>query len=141
MSTSSRYRYIGVSSLLFLGLLAIAVFGTGPIVRGRLGDVLTVMLLFSCIKIIRPNWNALWIALGVFVCAVILELLQLTSFHENFQHIPYVVEYLLGAHFDWHDFIAYAVGILGILCINDLFLEADALFMATQVTITDEHSA
>jgi len=108
---------------LFMGLLVvlilIALFGSGA-VRGYLGDVLVILLLYFLIRaFIRNELRWLWLWLfGLGVLVELAQLFQLASLLglDQFR----VLRIVLGSTFDLWDIICYLIGSLMILVAETL---------------------
>jgi hypothetical protein len=109
---SSRY------AIAFIFLLAIeiliAVFSFHPIIRGFIGDVLVVVLLYTFLKIFLKS-NKTKIALGVLGFAFFIEILQLFKLVELFEIRSKVLRTVIGSVFDVWDLVAYTIGLVLIL--------------------------
>lgn len=108
-----RARYALGFLALFLIEVCIALWGTGA-VRGFLGDVLVVALIFCFLQAIflLPRWPC---ALGVFLFACLIEGLQAVDYVAwlGLAHVPWA-SVVLGRSFSWLDIGAYALGAVGI---------------------------
>jgi hypothetical protein len=78
--------------------------------RGFAGDVLIVIFIYSSIKIIFKNLSSLFVASGVFLFALLVELLQLAGIPKSFQPGSMLTILTLGSTFDPFDILAYAIG-------------------------------
>jgi hypothetical protein len=103
-------RYLGLTILLFLIEVGIAVFFTDGLIRHFVGDVLVVILIYCFIRTfwrIRPTR----LALSVFAFACVVETLQYFNFVDRAGLRPYpLLVVIIGASFDWLDILAYAIG-------------------------------
>ncbi|MEM0519347.1 MULTISPECIES: ribosomal maturation YjgA family protein [Aequorivita] len=116
----SKYFY---STLLLLTVeIGIAKFHFNPFVRGFLGDVLVILLLYSFLKIFIKN-NVFKIAMSVMVFAYFVEFLQLFKLAEKLQIHSEILLTILGSVFDTYDLVAYFLGFLLILLIEKTILK------------------
>lgn len=106
--------------MLLFGEIAIAYFHFNPFIRGFLGDVLVVLLLYSFLKIFIQN-NNLKIAVSVLAFAYFVELLQLFGLAEKLNINSEIMLVILGSVFDFWDLAAYTIGFFLILLIEKLF--------------------
>jgi DNA integrity scanning protein DisA with diadenylate cyclase activity len=103
-------RYFTAAIGLLLVEIAIAVFIRDNFIRPFFGDVLVVILIYCAIA-------AFWrikkkpVAIGIFIFACIVEVLQYFNFVQilNLQNNQ-VASIVLGTSFDWRDILAYAIG-------------------------------
>ena len=110
-------RYFTIFILLLVTEVAIAIFHFHKFVRGFLGDVLVVPLLYalirSCTKL--SGKQTLILVLGF---AFSIEILQLFSIADLFGINNKVARILIGNTFDGWDLLAYWFGILPVLFIE-----------------------
>lgn len=107
-------KYLLASFFLFMVEVAIAHFHFNPFIRGFLGDVLVILLLYSFLKIFIKN-NCFKIAVSVLVFAYFVELLQFFKLPEILNIKSKVLLIILGSVFDPLDLVAYSIGFLIIL--------------------------
>ncbi len=102
--------YAGITILLLVVEVLIALFMHGNFIRGTLGDVLVVMLIYAFIRIIIPDKLKL-LPLYVFLFACITEFLQAIHIVEllGLQDNSFF-RILIGSVFDWLDILAYGIG-------------------------------
>ena len=110
-------RYIAIFSILLAAEIAIAVFHFHDFVRGFIGDVLVIPLLYCFFRIVT-NAAAKTVLLSVLGLAVGIELLQLFSIAEVLKIENTIIKTMLGSTFDWMDLVAYLFGILPVICIE-----------------------
>jgi UPF0716 family protein affecting phage T7 exclusion len=92
----------------------IGVFAASVVIRGFLGDVLVIVLLYCLIKtFIRHKLRWLWLYLFGF--AVLVEIAQLFQIADWLGINNPLLRTVLGATFDLWDIVAYGVGSLTIL--------------------------
>lgn len=97
----------------------IAYFHFNPFIRGFLGDVLVMLLLYSFLKIFIKN-NVFNIAISVLGFAFLVELLQFLKLSEILKIKSKIILTVLGSVFDVWDLVAYFIGFLLILLIEKL---------------------
>jgi len=107
--------------LLFIEM-AIAYFHFNPFIRGFLGDVLVVLLLYSFVKIFIRN-HILKTAVFVLAFAYLVELFQFFKLAERFNITAEILLLLIGSVFDFYDLLAYSLGFLLILLIENIFTQ------------------
>ncbi len=103
------FKYVIASTVLFLLEIAIAFFNFTPFIRGFLGDVLVILLLYSFLKIFIKN-NCIKIATSVLAFAYFVELLQFFKLAEILNIQSKVLLIILGSVFDPMDLLAYFIG-------------------------------
>ena len=115
-----RLPYLVLSVIIFVIEVCIAVFIKDTIIRPFVGDVLVVVLLYCFFRMFLnfKYWN---IALGVFLFACLIEILQYFDYVkllgiENNR----VLSIIMGRTFEWTDFFAYFTGTLLIILIEQL---------------------
>ncbi|MDP2688303.1 MAG: DUF2809 domain-containing protein [Aequorivita sp.] len=119
-------NYFIAFSTLFLVEFAIAYFHFNPFIRGFLGDVLVILLLYSFLKIFIRN-NILKTAVFVLGFAYFVELLQFFKLAEKFNIQSEILLTLIGSVFDFYDLVAYSIGFLLILLIEKYSLKMKTL--------------
>ncbi len=110
--------FISFILLLFIEF-AIAYFHFNPFIRGFLGDVLVILLLYSFLKIFIRN-NVVKTAISVLAFAFFVEMLQFFNLAEKIKIKSEVLLTILGSVFDFWDLVAYFLGFLLIICIEKL---------------------
>lgn len=113
--------YLFLTIILFLVEVLIALFVKDRIVRPFIGDVLVVILIYCFLRIFL-NINYLKIALGVFLFACLIEILQYFDYVkllglENNK----ILSVAMGRTFEWLDFIAYFTGFLLIIFFEKIY--------------------
>jgi hypothetical protein len=116
---TTRRRYALVALLLFATEVLIATrFAHVPLVRGSLGDVLVVMLLY-CLVLSLRDVRRLRLAAAVFLFACAIELAQ------HFEVAPLlglrhgsVASIVLGSTFQWTDILCYFIGCVAALVLD-----------------------
>lgn len=112
-------KYFYFTLILFIIEICIAVFLDDTFIRPFIGDVLVVILIYCFIK---SFWkiNSSIAALSVFAFACVIEILQYFNFVNHFGWQKYkILAVALGSTFDWKDIIAYAIGIIIVLCLEN----------------------
>jgi hypothetical protein len=114
-----KWRYFSAFLILLLMEFTIAYFHFNPFIRGFLGDVLVMLLLYSFLKIFIKN-NVFNIAISVLGFAFLVELLQFLKLSEILKIKSKIILTVLGSVFDVWDLVAYFIGFLLILLIEKL---------------------
>ncbi|WP_410005974.1 DUF2809 domain-containing protein [Aequorivita nionensis] len=114
-----KWRYFSAFLILLLIEFTIAYFHFNPFIRGFLGDVLVMLLLYSFLKIFIKN-NVFNIAISVLGFAFLVELLQFLKLSEILKIKSKIILTVLGSVFDVWDLVAYFIGFLLILLIEKL---------------------
>ncbi|WP_412463941.1 DUF2809 domain-containing protein [Flavobacterium mekongense] len=107
--------YFGLTAILFLIEVVIALFVKDKFIRPYLGDVLVVILIYCFVKSF-VKISVFKTALGVLLFAFTIEILQYCSLVEKLklQHNT-VAKTVIGTSFSWEDILAYIAGILIVL--------------------------
>ena len=103
--------YFGLTAILFLVEVAIALFVHDRIVRPYVGDLLVVMLIYCFVRsfLAISVWRA---AIGVLLFAYTIEILQYFNLVELLGLQNYrLANIVIGNSFAWVDLVAYTVGI------------------------------
>ncbi|MEZ4875086.1 MAG: DUF2809 domain-containing protein [Flavobacteriaceae bacterium] len=110
-------RYFWIFLLLLVTEIAIAYFHFNKFVRGFIGDVLVIPLLYSLLKIFLkiPPKKLLY---ATVTFAFLVEMLQLLPLVKVLNLENTLWEILLGSHFDLMDLFAYVLGIIPVLIIE-----------------------
>jgi len=112
MITTKTLTYLGLTVLCFLSCVIIVVFfDHNPFIRGSLGDVVIVMLIYFMLKTIhdfRPPYLALFVLLVAVIVEIgqYLDLVGMLGIQES-----YVTRIVFGSVFEFGDLLAYAVGV------------------------------
>lgn len=104
-----KYRFIFL--ILFIIEVAIAIFHFHPFVRGFIGDVFVIALIYFGIRSLFINVSEkilAWIVLFAFV----IEFLQLLKISETLGIQSPFLRLILGSTFDAWDLVAYGIGAL-----------------------------
>ena len=112
-------RYFTIFILLLVTEIAIAYFQFTQFVRGFIGDVLVIPLLYSFVRMISkiPGKKAVFLVLLI---ALLIEILQLFSIAERLEIENPILKILLGNTFDGWDLVAYLLGALVALFIEKI---------------------
>jgi hypothetical protein len=111
--------YFGLSVLTFLIEVVIALFVKDSFVRPYVGDVLVVMLMYCFIRSFF-NLNSIRTALFVLIFSFIIEFLQYMNIIEMLGlRKSALARTVLGTTFVWYDLVAYTIGVLIILIIEN----------------------
>ena len=111
-------KYIVLTLLLLIIEIAIAVFIHDQFIRPFFGDFLAVIFVYCGLRIF--NQNILKTALISLLIAYIIEILQYFKFIEITGLIKYkVLAILIGNSFSWLDILAYSLGFVFILLIEN----------------------
>ena len=118
-------KYFFLTIILFAVEICIALFVKDTLVRPFVGDALVVILIYCFFKIFL-NTTFWKIALGVFLFACLIEILQYFDY-VALLHLENnrVISIILGRTFEWLDFIAYFTGFLFIILIENFYNESD----------------
>ena len=105
--------FVWALALLGVELLIATVFSRIGFIRGYIGDVLVVILLYylvlSFVKV-KHKGKLIW---GIFAFAVVVEILQYFGVASYLGFAKGSIGYIiLGNHFSWADIICYAIGCL-----------------------------
>ena len=120
MKLSISIKHIVATSILFATEIAIAYFHFSPFIRGFLGDLLVILLLYSFLKIFIKK-HVLKTAVSVLVFAYFVELLQFLKLAEKLNIKSEILLTIIGSVFDVWDLVAYTIGFILILLIEKKF--------------------
>ena len=116
------FFYLIVTVLLFLTELMIALFVHDGFIRPYVGDVLVVMLLYTCVRIFIPEGVRL-LPLYIFLFAAGVEVLQYFRIAEVLGLSDNrVLSVVIGSVFDVKDIVCYGVG-FGLLGVYEVIKE------------------
>jgi hypothetical protein len=111
-------KYILLTLLLLIIEITIAVFVRDQFIRPFFGDFLAVILVYCGLRIFKQN--ILKTALMSLFIAYFIEILQYFKFIEITGLIKYkVLAILIGNSFSWLDMLAYTLGFVFILLIEN----------------------
>ena len=109
MKVSKRYATLFL--LILVTEVAIAWFHFHRFIRGFLGDVLVIPLLYTLVRALTPfSWKK--ILLGVIGFAVLIETLQWFEIANRLGIEHKIIRIVLGNTFDPWDLVAYFLGFL-----------------------------
>lgn len=105
-----RILYASITLLLLVIEILIALFARDMLIRGRVGDVLVVILLYTFVRSFVPDRIRL-LPLYVFLFACFAEFLQYIHIVERLglEHNTFF-KTLIGSVFDWFDVLSYGIG-------------------------------
>lgn len=112
-------KYFYFTLVLFLIEVCIAVFINDTFIRPFIGDILVVILIYC---FIRAFWNiqSSIVAVSVFIFACIIEILQYFNFVKKLGlQNNKILAIALGSTFDWKDIIAYGIGAIIVLWLEN----------------------
>ncbi len=114
-----RLVYFSLSVICFIAcILIVKLFSDNQFIRGSLGDIVVILLIYFFIKIFK-DLNALKLTVFTLAAAYIIEFLQylkITSFI-GLEHNT-IVQLILGSVFDPKDLIAYTIGAILVYIID-----------------------
>lgn len=122
MSFYFNKNYFSLALIFTIIEVCIALFVTDRIVRPFIGDVLVVILLYCCARILlRGDYRKF--AFGALGFTCLIEILQYLDYVkllglENNR----VLSAMLGRTFEWSDFAAYFTGFLIVLLCEKIYL-------------------
>ncbi|OKH49765.1 hypothetical protein NIES2101_20240 [Calothrix sp. HK-06] len=112
-------KYFYFTLILFLVEVCIAVFVKDIFIRPFVGDILVVILIYCYIRTFL-NIKSFIAAISVFIFACIIEILQYFNFLNKLGlQNNKILAIALGSTFDWKDIIAYAMGTIIIICLEN----------------------
>lgn len=110
--------YFIIASIIFVVEVLIALFVRDRFVRPYLGDVLVVILIYCFIQSFF-SWPYKQTALGVLLFSFFIEWLQSIKFVEKIGlENSKVANTVIGNSFAWLDIVAYVVGIVLVLVVE-----------------------
>jgi len=121
MKVSFKKRYFIPFLLVLVSEIAIAIFHFHRFVRGFLGDVLAIPLLYFLLRSFS-NLSKNKTLILVLLIGGAVEILQLVDLVGLLDIQSPVISTILGNTFDWTDLIAYALGGILILLLEKLKL-------------------
>ena len=114
-------RNILIFTLLLVTEIAIAVFHFHKFVRGFIGDVLVIPLLFYFLRCFT-RLRTLYLAGLVFLLGVLIELIQHSGMLNPLLKNTPVLRIMVGTTFDWKDILAYGIGTIIILFFENIYV-------------------
>ena len=120
MKVTVKRRYLTIFVLVLVTEVAIAVFHFHRFVRGFLGDVLVIPLLYTLLRTFLsiPRKRTLY---GVLCFAFLIEILQLFRLGERLGIASEILLIIIGSVFDPLDLVAYAFGFMSVLYLESQF--------------------
>ncbi len=108
----SRLVYILVTAILFiLCCIIVMFFGKYVFIRGFLGDVIVIALIFSFIKSLILKLDSLKLCIGVLIFAYTIEVMQYFNLVDLLGLDNYkIARIVIGSSFDYWDLLAYTCG-------------------------------
>jgi len=92
-----------------------------PLYDKSLGDVLYAAAAYLALALLRPRWRSVLVAaLALFLCLAV-ECFQATGIPARHSDL-WVVRWLIGTEFSWHDVGCYVVGVAVLLGADRLLL-------------------
>jgi Protein of unknown function (DUF2809) len=123
MMITFNKNYFTLTILLFITEVLIALYVRDAFIRPYLGDVLIVILLYCFIKSFL-NLSDFAVALRVLTFAFAIELLQYVNMVEVLElQNSGLARIVLGTSFSWLDLLAYTVGIVIVLVVEQQLLK------------------
>lgn len=112
MPRAKRLYYLIAFILLFCVEFAIATYLKGGFIRGYLGDLLVVILVYAGLMTVSNlSVKAGLLTTGIIALSIeVLQLIDLTQYFEG--SAKKVATLILGSHFSWLDLLMYTLGIL-----------------------------
>ncbi|MGD1913263.1 MAG: DUF2809 domain-containing protein [Rivularia sp. (in: cyanobacteria)] len=113
-------KYLYLTLILFFIEVFIAIFIKDSFIRPFVGDILVIILIYCFVKTFW-NINSSIAALSVFIFACTIEILQYFNLVNKLGlQTNKIATVILGNTFDWKDIIAYAVGAIAALFLEDM---------------------
>lgn len=114
-----KKQYFYVTAIIFFVEVFIAIFINDDFVRPFVGDILVVILIYCFVKTFG-NISSSIAALSVFVFACTIEVLQYFNLVNRLGWQEYkIATVILGNTFDWKDILAYAIGIILVVLLEN----------------------
>ncbi|MFC7358318.1 DUF2809 domain-containing protein [Jejudonia soesokkakensis] len=104
--------------LLLIAEIAIALFHFHKFVRGFIGDVLVIPLLYYFLKLLT-KFSTLKTLVIVLLIAFSIEFLQLFPISETLEINNNIINIIIGTTFDPKDLLAYFIGGIGVFTIEN----------------------
>lgn len=116
-------NYFGLTILIFIIEVLIALFVNDNFVRPYLGDVLVVILIYCFVKSFL-NVSVLTVAIFVLIFSFTIEFLQFINIIEKL-HLEKskIARTVIGTSFSWIDLLTYIFGITIVLIIEKYWLK------------------
>lgn len=115
-----NFGYFIFSIILLFIIVAIALFLNDSFIRPFVGDALIVAWIYTLLKsFLSTHFYTLSLFILLFAFSVeVAQLFKLVEFL-NIEHIK-AAKIIIGATFDWWDFLAYTIGWIAIITIESL---------------------
>ncbi len=126
MKVYIQKNYFLVTLIIFFIEILIAYFHFNNFIRGFVGDVLVILLLYSFLKIFIKK-GVLKTALLVLCFACSVEMLQYSKVTEKLNISSEIILAIVGSVFDYYDLMAYGIGFLLILVFEKLIFKKSIL--------------
>lgn len=112
-------RYFYLAAVLFLIEVLIAVYVRDRIIRPYVGDFLVVILIYCAVRTFLKA-SPLKVAIGVLLFSFAIEILQYFNIVQvlGLQN-NHIARTVIGYGFDWIDLLAYSLGIITILVLEN----------------------
>jgi len=110
MKIKFSFKYLIAFLFLFIIIAAIALFMDGGFIRYHFGDVLIVIFIYCCIRILIRN-RLRWLPLYIFIFATLVEISQYFGlvYMLGLGHSQ-IARVVIGTTFDPYDILMYAIG-------------------------------
>ena len=121
--TNHRKAYLGLTTLLFLIEIFIALYVHDDWIRPYFGDVLVVILIYCFVQSIL-NASVYTVAIGVLIFSYLVEFTQYFKLIRmlGLQH-SLIAKIIMGNTFAWTDMLAYTLGIGAVLFVEKIVLK------------------
>ena len=114
---SQKYALIFV--VILLVEIGIALFMHDQFIRPLVGDVLVVVLMYACVRMVVDVRNPTRLAIGLLLFAYLVEVSQALDLVARLGlSNSAVATTVMGTTFDWRDMLAYTIGFVSILVID-----------------------
>jgi len=115
----SRNCYLITAITLFIIEVVIALWIQDTVIRPYGGDFLVVIFLYSLVRAVT-NVEVWKVAIGVLIFAFLIEAAQYLQLIDMIGLEKYeVARIVLGTSFEWGDMVAYTLGILFVLIVEN----------------------
>ncbi len=109
-------KYALVFAVILLIEVSIALFIKDQIIRPLVGDVLVVVLMYACVRMLFDVRDHRLLAIGLLLFAYLVELSQAFDLVSRLGLADSkLATVVMGTTFDWRDLLAYTVGFVVIL--------------------------
>jgi hypothetical protein len=115
-----KNKYLLLALFFLTTEILIAIYAHDKFIRPFFGDFLAVIFVYCFLMIFLSRWP-LKVAIGSLLIAYLIETLQYFNFIEITGLIRYkVLAILIGNSFSWLDILAYTIGFITILIIENI---------------------